>query len=201
MDAALAVLIGVLFVAATCAVAARLPSRLAWLPILGVGASLFALFLELARFDHGYADLLFVGGLVVAPVVLILSVSLWGSRRFYGWPNLGPHPGRVALLCLAVVAGVLVGTNRKREDVAVSKRTAESLRGRLVAWRSAHDGAWPARLEDAVGEVPVTRLGVLAPPPYDYRPAPEPARLSFPVSSHLRLVLDLDSDTWREERR
>jgi len=171
------------------------------LALFVVGVLLFAGFLELARYDHGYEDLLFLGGFVVAPLVLILAGSLWGSRRFYGWPDLGRYPGRVALLCLAVVAGVLVGTNVKRDDVAASKQAAEAMRGRLVAWRAAHEGRWPEHLSDAVDEVPVTRLGVLAPPAYEYLVTPEEARLSFPVSSHLCLVLDLPTGAWREERR
>lgn len=200
MGTGLAAVFGILLAVATCVAASRLPKRYAWLPTTFVGVALAFLFFELARFDHGHEDVLFVLGLVVAPLGLILAASLWASRRFYGWPNLGPTPGHVAILCLAVLVGVLAGTNRKREDVAASKRTADAVREHVLAWRSSHDGRWPAQLEDAVDPMPVTSLGVLGPPSYEYLVTPAKARISFLASSSLRLVLDLETGTWREER-
>ena len=201
MGAGLAAIFFLLLAFAVCVVASGLPKRLAWLPVVLVALVLALLFFELARFDHGYEDALFVLGFLVAPLGLILAASLWGSRRFYGWPDLGPHPGRVTILCLAVLVGVLVGTNRKREDVAASQQTAESIRTQVLAWRDTHEGRWPANLEDVVVPLPVTSLGVLGPPAYEFGVRQEDARISFLASSSLRLVLDLDTGTWREERR
>ena len=201
MGTGLAAIFGVLLAVAVCVAAGRLPKRLAWLPVVFVALALALLFFELARFDHGYEDALFGLGFLIAPLGLILAASLWGSRRFYGWPDLGPHPGRVAILCLAVLVGVLAGTNRKREDVATSQQTAESVRTQVLAWRDAHEGRWPAHLADVVTPLPVTSLGVLGPPSYEYVVTPDDARISFLASSSRRLVLDLDTGTWREERR
>jgi hypothetical protein len=197
-DSLLAALLLVPFYGATLAVE-KLPPRVGWIPLALLCAASVLVFHELARYDHGHPDLLFAVGYVGAPVGAILGGASWGTRRFYGWPDLGPHPSRLALWCLTILLAVMLGTRQRADDLLVTKGRAEDLRRQLIAWRDAHAGAWPATL-DAVGrDTPRTALGAWDPPPFALRATP--AALAFPVSARTAFVLRLDDGTWLEERR
>jgi hypothetical protein len=164
---------------------------------LGVAAlGLAAAATELARWDHGAPDAFFAVAFVVAPVVLIFGAAAAGARRWYGWPDLGPLPGRAACLAGAVVAGVLLGVRVGESDVAETQARGARLAREIRAWRDVH-GRWPSRLEEAVEDPPRTRLGALAPPPFRWDAAE--TTLSFPLARGAALVLDVRDDraTWR----
>jgi hypothetical protein len=178
--------------------ATRLHGRARLLPPALLAVLLGLVFLELARFDHGQDRLLFAFGFVGAPVAFIFAASLWGTQRFYGWPDLGPLPGQVAVVCLGVLVGVYVGAQVHAGDVAASCRRGDAIAAKLAKWRAAH-GAWPDALPEAVPDAPATRMGAACPPPYAYEREDDGARLSFPVGAGRRLVRDLDGTTWRAE--
>lgn len=157
------------------------------LPLLGYALLLLLAGVEFARNDHGFADVVFPIAFVAAPVLVIFGGSAAGVRRFYGWPDLGPTPGRLAAVAAALLLGVLAGTRVREADVEASMG-----RGREVAialaWRQQGTGVWPARLEELFPDPPRTRLGWFAPPPFTWDPAT--ARLSFAVSSRHAFELD-----------
>jgi hypothetical protein len=191
----------VLFLAATLA-ADALPRRVAWLPIALLALLAFAGAMELARWDHGHPEVLLAIGSVAAPIVLIFGGAAWGTQRFYGWPDFGRHPPRAALVAAAVVTGVLAGARIWEQDLHESRIRAEDLRARVLAWRDAHQGAWPDALADAAPEAPRTRLGLLDPPPFSYGAEAGGARvLSFPVSRDREMVLSLEDGSWRQRDR
>ena len=193
-------LLVVAFAVATV-LAETLPRRVAWLPIGLLCAVGFWIFFELARFDHGHAELLFTVGLLGAPIVAIFGGAAWGTRRFYGWPDFGPHPGRAALVAAAILAGVLAGSRTKEGDVRRTRAQAEGMRVRLVSWQEEH-GRWPGRLEPNKASAPRTHMGALAPPPYAYGLDRDGrAVIEFPVDSERRLVLDVATGVWRSSRK
>jgi hypothetical protein len=201
-DGLLAALLLAAFLTATT-LTDRLGPRVRWLPMALLSAVLFTGGLELARYDHGHAFLLTWVGFVIAPLGAILGGASWGTRRFYGWPDFGPHPSRVGLACAAILFGVLLGAGMQAEDVRVSKERAEALRGELLAWRTAHGGAWPATLGEAVPQAPRSRMGAFGPPGYWLaRDAAGVASIAFPLSARSMLTLGLDDGTWvRSPRR
>lgn len=162
--------------------------RLRRLPLLALALLLCLAGVELARFDHGLPDVVFAVAFVAAPIVVIFCGALAGARRFYGWPDLGPTPGRLAFVALALLLGVLAGARVRAADVEASMARGRALAERLAAHR-ARTGAWPARLEEAGSPPPRTRLGQLAPPSFDWDPAA--ARLSFRLGARSELALDV----------
>ena len=182
------------------ALAGRLKGRWRAAPLSLLALALFLAGTEYARFDHGHPDWLLWIGFVGAPVVVIFGGAAWGVRRWYGWPDWGPLPGRLAAVAAALLVGILAGSAAKEGDVAETMRRGEGIAAKVRAWRMAHGGRGPATLEEAVGEdVPRTAMGLAAPPPFAYDPA-KPA-LSFPVRTGTDLVLDLsvpaEAATWR----
>jgi hypothetical protein len=174
-----------------------LPVRLRWLPLGGLCALSFAATFELTRFDHGHEEALFLVGALGAPIGAILGGAAWGTRRFYGWPDLGPHPSRLGLWCAAILLGVLAGTRQKADDVAVSQARGDEIARKVLAWREAHGGAVPPSLEAAVPDAPRTRMGWLAPPAYTLHAEPGGALvLEFPVSSTFSRRRLLASEEW-----
>lgn len=166
-------------------------------PMVLLGAALFAIFLELTRFDHGHGQAYWWIGYVFAPVILIFGGAAFGSRRFYGWPDLGATPSRAAFTALCILIGVLVGTNMRATDVTSSRAKAETMRTELLAWRDANGGAFPKQLEDALPSVPRTELGMLAPPPYAYgQDGRGRAVLAIPFGPESWLTIDLESGKW-----
>ena len=192
-DGLLAALLLAAFLAATILASALRP-RLAWIPIALVAGACFGGFLELARYDHGHARFLTWVGFVGAPVCAILGGAAWGSRRFYGWPDLGPHPSRLGLVSAAVLLGVLLGSRVREQDIEVSKARAESLRTGSFEFHR-----WP-RLTEIVGER--SRMGLLDPPPFTYSKDPKGQSLiSFPISSRSALALGMDDGRWNRRER
>jgi hypothetical protein len=159
---------------------------------------LFAASVELARFDHGLGHAFFWAAFVVAPVVLIFGAAAAGVRRWYGWPDLGPTPGRAALLAGAVVAGSLLGHRVRTDDVLETRARGEGLRRQVRAWREAN-GRWPERLADAVPAPPRTRLGLVSPPSFAYDAAAR--TLSFPIGGGASVALDLEDASADWSRR
>ncbi len=164
------------------AVARRLLT-FAFLLLLAAGA------MEIARWDHGHPDWLLWIGWIGAPVIVIFGAAAAGVRRWYGWPDLGPLPGRLALLGAAVLGGVLLGSQVKPSDVDATIERGETLRRAIATWRDAHGGAWPARLEEAVPDAPRTRMGWVAPPPFAYDPGTK--TLAFPIRTGAEAQVDL----------
>jgi hypothetical protein len=181
----------------------RLTPRARRIPLVAYGLVLAALGMEWARWDHGRPEWLLWIGWVAAPVVVIFGASLAGARRWYGWPDLGPVPGRLAGVAGALVLGVLLGSRAKASDVESTKARGEAIAHDVRAWRDAHGGRWPSDLAEAVASPPATAMGVVAPPPFRYeredgRPDAAP-RLAFPVRTGTDLVRDLGSPepTWK----
>lgn len=201
MSAALAAAALVVLFLAAALWADALPGRRQLLPPALLAALCFLVFLELARYDHGYREVLYKIGVLGAPIVLIFAASAWGTRRFYGWPDFGPQPGRAALVCVAILAGVYIGTAFHDQDVEATKVRGNAIAREVRNWRDAHEGRWPAKLEDAVDPVESTRMGGWASPPFTYERTEKGAVLSFPASSRMRLELDLDGDGWRSVKR
>lgn len=162
---------------------------------LGVGAC------EYARFDHGRADWVLWLGFVGAPVAVIFGGAAAGARRWYGWPDLGPIPGRLAAVAAVLLLGVMVGTQIKESDVRETIDRGEVLRRRVRAWRDAHEGRWPAALSDAAPDAPTTRMGGFAPPPFAYDAAKH--ELSFPLNADVEIRNDLAASVsaWERVRR
>lgn len=166
-------------------------------PLLLLGASMFFAMLELTRFDHGHGEAYWLLSMVIAPIVLIFGGAAWGTRRFYGWPDLGDHPSRAAFIALCMLLGVLIGGRLQAEDIQASQQTAQEVRSALLAWRDAHEGAYPLRLDEAVSPVPRTSLGMIAPPPFAYGlDADGMPLLAIPVRTASWLALDVDKGTW-----
>ncbi|MFO0932401.1 MAG: hypothetical protein U1E39_06790 [Planctomycetota bacterium] len=178
----------------------RLGGRRARWPLLGYALLLLLAGVELARNDHGFADVVFPIAFVAAPVLVIFGGSAAGVRRFYGWPDLGPTPGRLAAVASALLVGVLVGTRVREADVEVSMARGRDV-ALALAGRHEGTGVWPARLEDLFPDPPRTRLGWIAPPPFTWDPAT--ARLAFAVSSRHAFELDVRAPKapWKQVTR
>jgi hypothetical protein len=173
------------------------PWRRLAVPLVGVVAGLVAA--ETTRFDPSRGDALFWIGVIAAPVVVIFGSAAAGVRRWYGWPDLGPLPGRAAVVAGLLLLGILVGMRVKEADVRVTLERGDAIRDAVQAWRSSHDGAWPATLSEAAPGAPRTRLGLLDPPPFAYDPAAR--RLAFPLDGRRRMTLDLVKGApWTIER-
>lgn len=167
----------------------RLPAPARRLLVLAFALVLVAGGMEIARWDHGHPDWLLWIGWVGAPVIVIFGAAAAGVRRWYGWPDLGPLPGRLALLGAAALVGILVGSQVKPSDVDASVERGDTLRRAIAAWREAHGGAWPARLEEAAPDAPRTRMGWVAPPPFAYDPGTK--TLAFPIRTGAEAQVDL----------
>ena len=174
------------------------PWRRLPVPVLAVLVGLFAA--ETARYDATRGEALYWVGLVAAPVVAIFGGAAAGVRRWYGWPDLGPLPGRAAAVAGLLLLGVLVGGRVKETDVRVTIARGDGIRDAVPAWRSSRGGAWPATLAEAAPDAPRTRMGLLDPPPFAYDPATR--RLAFPLDGRRRLTLDLAAEgaAWTVER-
>jgi hypothetical protein len=177
--------------------AARMPPRRRSLPFWAFGVLLGAATFEATRYDHGRGDLLFAVAYVAAPVVAIFGGALWGARRFHGWPDLGPAPGRAAGVAALAMLGVLAGTSMRERDVRATERRAEALREEVVALRAGGGGAWPPALPAGA---PRTRLGWWDPPPFAYEVSGDRATLRFRLSSGRSRALDLEKGEWTTER-
>jgi hypothetical protein len=166
-------------------------------PLLAYAALVALAGFELSRWDHGQPDWILALGFVGAPIVVIFGAAAEGVRRWYGWPDFGPVPGRLALVAGALLAGVVVGQKVKADDVEATMVRGRGIAKDVRAWSAAHGGAWPKALEDAVPAAPRTRLGWLAPPAFAFDPATR--RLSFPVRTGDPLVLAVDDPeaTWK----
>lgn len=167
----------------------RLRPRPLRLLVLGLALVVAAGGMEIARWDHGHPDWLLWIGWIGAPVTVIFGGAAAGARRWYGWPDLGPLPGRLALLAGAALVGILLGSQVKLSDVRATLERGEGVRRSIAAWREAHGGAWPARLEEAVPDAPRTRMGWVAPPPFAYDPGTK--TLAFPIRTGARVQVDL----------
>lgn len=195
-DALLAALTLLPFYAATLATD-RLPPRWRPLPMAVLCLLSLAAACELTRYDQGRGQLLFLVGTVGAPLGAIFGGASWGTRRFYGWPDLGPHPSRLGLWCLALLLGVMVGSQLREGDVRESQARGDALLARVQAWRAAHPGAAPASLEAIAPDAPPTRMGWLAPPAFALVTEPGGGlALSFPVATHVDMRRKLDGGGW-----
>ena len=100
---------------------------------------------------------------------------------------------------------MLLGVSAVPADVAATQEQGEALRARILAWREAHAGAWPATLEQAVPDAPRTRIGGWDPPAFRLVARPEAAPLlRFPFSATRALDLDLGqgpTGAWTEAPR
>jgi len=183
---------GALLVAAFLAAQAlgdRLGGRARRVPLLVLALVGAAAAFELARYDHGWHRALYGVAFVGAPILTIFGGAAAGVRRWYGWPDLGPTPGRLATVSAAILLGFLFGTNAKQADVAATIHRGDTLALAVRAHRTAHDGTWPARLEEATPDVPRTHMGALAPPAFDWDAATHV--LGFPVGGGRSARLDL----------
>jgi hypothetical protein len=183
------------FLVADRAAERRGGGRRRW-PLLAYAAVVALAGFELSRWDHGHPEWVFALGFVGAPIAVIFGGAAEGVRRWYGWPDFGPVPGRLALVAGALLAGVVAGQQVKAQDVLATMARGRGVAKDVRAWSAAHAGGWPETLEDAVPDAPRTRLGWLAPPPFAFDPATR--RLSFPVRTGDRLVLAVDDPaaTW-----
>lgn len=148
-------------------------------------------FYELARYDLGYPEIVAWIGWLACPIIVIFGASAWGTRRFYGWPNLGPHPGRAAIVAGAIVLGMLAGADKHVEDERTTLRLVREIHAKLEA-RAKATGHWPASLE-AVGHADArSSMGTIDPPPIryglDHNGQPS---LAFAVSSSVYRTLEL----------
>jgi hypothetical protein len=135
----------------------------------------------------------------VAPAVAIFCGALWGSRKFYGWPDAGPIAGQAALIACLVLCAVLIGTRVKSQhDVPASKRKAEELAGLVRTWSERNSGMWPASFDEA--GIPPTRssMGLLFPPHFEFEIVHQRPRIGFPIGGRRRLILDVLARDWRE---
>jgi len=174
------------FVGATL-LADLLPPRARFLPVLALALALGALFHELTRFDHGHADTRFWVGWVAAPIVVIFGGAAWGARRFYGWPDLGVHPPRAAVVACAILLGVLTGVRAHEADLERSER-------RLLELLEGPGGAQAARGSPS-------RMGRLAPPAYERAAdAAGTEWIGFPVGGARWRVYDPSARRWSWKR-
>jgi hypothetical protein len=178
----------------------RLPPGLRRLPVPLVGVLAGLVAAETARYDPSRGEALFWIGTIAAPVVVIFGAAAAGVRRWYGWPDLGPAPGRAAAVAGLVLLGILAGSRAKESDVIVTQERGEAIRDAVSAWRASHGGGWPATLAEAAPDAPRTRLGLVAPPPFSYDR--ERRLLAFPLDGRRRMTLDLDAKgaPWAIER-
>lgn len=177
------------------------PTRLRWLPLGLLCALSFLVMWELTRYDQGHGEVLFLVGTVGAPLGAIFGGASWGTRRFYGWPDLGPHPSRLGLWCLAILLGVLVGSKHREVDVRMSQERGDALIAQVEAWRKTHGGAAPASLAAAVPDAPTTRMGSWAPPAFELRAGAEGTlALVFPLSTHVEMRRTLGVGGWEVAR-
>ena len=148
-----------------------------------LAAAAFVLFFEISRYDQGYPSLLTWIGFLVAPVLAIFGGAAWGSRRLYGWPDLGPAPSRIALIAAAVLVGVLMGMRQKPKDIQASEQALEQ---------------WVR--SGATGEPGATRLGFLAPPvPSKGVDADGQSAWGFPVGNDHWRMLRLHDMSWHTQ--
>lgn len=183
-------LILIAFAAATL-IADAMPKRWHWIPLAVLGGALFALFTELARYDHGQRGLLFGVGWIGAPLVAIFGGSAWGTRRFYGWPDLGPHPSRAAAMAVCILVGVMTGTKMQADDMRVSQQRAErlipaDLEANGYVWSGAYLTSHP------------TRMGWFD-PPYYWSGKDEAGHkiLAFHMGSDAWRIVDCETRAWR----
>ncbi len=176
-------------------------------PLAALCAVCFALWMELARYDHGHGDVLFSIGWVGAPIVAIFGGASWGTRRFYGWPDLGPHPSRAGALAAFIVLGVLVGSQVKVGDVETSMQGADALR---ATWRQAGAraaGGFPTTIEAFAPDAPRTSMGLFAPPAFLYGLDEGQPVIGFPLGGDSYMVRPLPKTpdgaepSWRRQRR
>jgi hypothetical protein len=156
--------------------------RWRWLPLGVLGLVLGAAGMELARYDHGQPDWLLWIGWVGAPVATIFGGALWGARRWYGWPDLGPAPGRLAAVASALLVGILVGSRVKESDVTESMRRAD-----LYA-ATVRENEF-RRVMTMGTEYERTAMGWFAPPRYAYDEGT--GILSFPIGGGRQMTLDV----------
>ena len=162
-------------------IAARWPNGTKWIPHALLAGIAFLLFYELARYDQGHAEVLYYVAFIFAPLSTIFGGAAWGSRRLYGWPDLGPHPSRAALVSAAVLIGVLAGLDKKPMDIQASEEV-------LRTWVQ----------QGATGEPPRTTLGFVA-PPYPRKGVDEKGLevWGFPVGNQRWRLLEVEGMTWR----
>jgi hypothetical protein len=172
--------------------ARRLSGRWRAVPLLALSIALAVATVELARNPRGFAAEVGAITFIAAPVIVIFGGAAAGVRRWYGWPDLGPLPGRFALAAVALLVGTLIGSRFRDDDVAVSKERGQEIARALLA-RKAVTGAWPLRLEDVVDPVPRTRFGWFASPPFEWKPADATLSLPVPYGGAKSFVLHVDS--------
>ena len=167
--------------AGASALAAHMRAGTKWMPHAVLAGIAFVLFFELARYDQGYSNVLYWVGFLVAPILAIFGGAAWGSRRVYGWPDLGPSPSRAALVSAAVLVGVLMGVRTKVDDVQKSEAA-------LKAWVQ----------HGAVGVPPRTTLGFLAPPEPEKGLDEDGDEVwGFPVGNQRWRLMKVDALTWK----
>jgi hypothetical protein len=173
-----------------------LPKRAARLPLLAYGAALALVGLEFGRYDHGRDDWLLGIGFVGAPVLVIFAGSAAGARRWYGWPDLGPVPGRLAICGAALLGGILVGSRVHAADVEASDLRGHEVAQALRSWKAAH-AAWPTTIEQASPDAPPSRMGAVSPPPFAWDGAR--ATLSYRVDARTIRLLEMTQERpeWR----
>src|SRR5262245_51755153 len=64
--------------------------------------------IEFIRNPHGWFAIGSVS-FVCAPLLVIFGGAAAAVRRLYGWPDLGPLPGQVAIFACAILAGTAIG--------------------------------------------------------------------------------------------
>ena len=132
---------------------------------------------------------------------MILGGALWGSRRFYGYPDLGSVPSRAAAVAAVILLAVFIGVQAKQKDVQETQARAEALREAWLEWVQKNEGRIPATLETFAPDAPPTRMGMIAPPPFQYgRSTHFPVAIGFPYGDSQHAVLDLKSGKWNHPR-
>ena len=89
-------------------------------------------------------------------------------------------------------------SERSYTTVVATIARGEGLRREILAWRDAHQGAYPATLAEAAPGAPTTRMGSFRPPPFVYD-APS-RRLTFSMGSAAEVRNDLTAAASRWER-
>lgn len=181
--------------------APAIPARWRKISWIVFAAALAFAAVEYTRFDHGHPDWSLWIGFVGAPVLVIFGGAAEGARRWYGWPDLGPVPGRLAAVAAAVLVGVLVGTQITPSDVELTRERGERLRTAIRAYRDAHDGRWPATLEEAVPSTPTTRMGGFDSPPFRYDAAAHELRFPLGTDREVRNDLAAPKSAWERVRK
>lgn len=181
--------------------ATRLPKRVRLVPLALFALGLGLCAVEFARYDHGHGDWVLWIAFVFAPVLVIFGGAAAGVRKWYGWPDLGPIPGRLAAVAGALLLGVLVGTQIKSSDVELTRERGEALRRVVLAFRDAHGGAWPATLSEAAPDAPATRMGAFSPPPFAYDAAKHELRFPLSTDREARNDLAAKDSRWDAVRR